>query len=55
MKNVLQEISSTQYQIIKVNFLLFQIAATLTTPKKKSSKETFKNFKEQNFLSDLKK
>ena len=34
MKNVLQAISLTQYQIIKVNYLLFQIAPTLQTPKK---------------------
>ena len=54
MKNVLQATSSTQYQIIQVNFLLFQIAPTLTTPKKKSSKGTLRTLK-NNFLSDLKK
>ena len=55
MNNVLQATSSTQDQIIQVNFLLFQIAPNLTTPKKKFSQRNFKDFKEQNFLSDLKK
>lgn len=36
--------SGTQYQVIQTNFLLSQIVPTHTTPKKKSSKETLKNF-----------
>ena len=50
MKNGLQATSSTQYQIISVNFLLFQIAPTLTTPKKKSSKRTLKTLKNKTFF-----
>ena len=50
MKNVLQATSSTQYQIIWVNFLLFQIAPTLTTPKNKSSKRTLKTLKNKTFF-----
>ena len=50
MKNVLQSTSSTQYQIIQVNLSSFQIAPTLTTPKKKSSKGTLKILKNKTFF-----
>ena len=54
MKNVLQAASSTQDQIIQVNFLYY-IYNNLTTPKKKFFQRSFKDFKEQNVLSDFKK
>ena len=38
------------FNIIYVNFLLFQIALTLTTPKKKSSKGTLKTLKNKTFF-----
>ena len=40
---------------LTINFLLFQITPTLTIPKKEIFQINFKNFKEQNYLSDLKK
>ena len=55
MKNLLQEILSTQYQIISVNFLLlWNCSYIYATIKKKSSKGTLKTFKKK-FLSDLTK
>ena len=49
MKNVLQATSSTQYQIILVNFLLFQITPTLATLKI-SFKGTLKTLKNKNYF-----
>lgn len=45
--------SGTQYQVIQTNFLLSQIVPTHTTPKKKSSKETLKNFFQTRKKKDL--